>query len=64
MSESEPRVSGDLLRLIRTHGSAEKLLREHTPDREGRCRLCRSLGCTLYQAALAASAPPAEDSVP
>ena len=54
MTAEQPRVSGDLLRLIVTHGSAAKLLREHAPDEKGRCSACRSIGCTLYTAALEA----------
>jgi hypothetical protein len=60
MSESEARVSGDLARLnelvryVVEYGSAIKLLAEHKPDEKGRCSACRSIGCTLYTAALAA----------
>ena len=54
MSVEEPRVSGDLLRLIVEYGSAEKLLREHQADGKGRCPTCKSIGCSLYPAALAA----------
>lgn len=34
--------------------SAEKLLKEHKPDGAGRCRICRSIGCTLFAAAVEA----------
>lgn len=57
MSESEAAVSGDvarlneLVRFVIEYQSAEKLLKEHKPDRTGHCRLCRSKGCTLYVAA-------------
>jgi hypothetical protein len=54
MTAEGPRVSGDLLRLIIRYGSAAKLLREHAPDGKGRCSACRSIGCTLYTAALEA----------
>jgi len=53
MAEPEARVSGDLVRLIDRQGDPEKLLREHRPDGKGRCARCRSIGCTLYAAALA-----------
>lgn len=58
MSNSEAAVSGDvaclneLIRIIGTHRSEAKLLREHKPDATGHCRVCRSVGCTLYSAAL------------
>ena len=29
-------------------------MREHKPDGKGRCPTCRSLGCTLFAAAVAA----------
>lgn len=54
MAESEARVSGDLVRLILDQGDAAKLLAEHTPDGKGRCGKCRSIGCTLYAAAVVA----------
>lgn len=54
MAEPKARVSGDLVRLIARQGDPEKLIREHKPDDKGRCPKCRSLGCTLYPAALAA----------
>lgn len=58
MSKSEAAVSGDvaclneLTRLIYTAKSEGKLLAEHKPDGTGRCPRCRSIGCTLYTAAL------------
>lgn len=57
MSESEAAVSGDvacLTELIRTIGAAKsegKFLAEHKPDGVGRCPKCRSIGCSLYNAA-------------
>lgn len=54
MSEPEARVSGDLARLIANQGDPHKLLREHKPDEKGRCSQCRSIGCSLYPAAIAA----------
>jgi hypothetical protein len=60
MSESEAAVSGDvaclneLTRLIYTAKSEGKLLAEHEPDGTGHCRRCRSVGCSLYNAAVAA----------
>ncbi len=51
-----------LARFIAAHGMTEKLLTEHEPDHEGRCRICRqggdgsgrTVGCNLYRAAQAA----------
>jgi hypothetical protein len=60
MSESEAAVSGDvarlneLVRFVIEYQSAEKLLKEHKPDGAGRCRICRSIGCTLFAAAVEA----------
>ena len=59
MSESEAAVSGDvarlneLIRIIGTAKSEGKLLAEHEPDAKGRCPRCRSIGCSLYNAAAA-----------
>ena len=55
---SAPDRSGDqaeLVKRIRLDGSAAKLLAEHAPDKKGRCGPCRSIGCSLYNAALLAS---------
>lgn len=55
----------ELVTLIRNSGSAETLLRQHTPDPSGRCPRCRAgniqsgrvLGqCSIYAAAKAAQA--------
>jgi hypothetical protein len=35
----------------------EKMVREHRVDRSGHCPRCRTVGCTLYTAALAARRP-------
>ena len=57
MSESEAAVSGDvarlneLVRFVIEYKSADKLLKEHRPDRTGHCPVCRSVGCTLFAAA-------------
>lgn len=34
----------ELVRLIRTHGSAETILGLHRADGSGRCRVCRAGG--------------------
>lgn len=60
MSEFEAAVSGDvarlneLIRIIYTAKSEGQLLVEHEPDGTGHCRRCRSVGCSLYNAAVAA----------
>lgn len=65
MAESEARVSGDLLasqpkvqddlvRIIANQGDPDRLMAEHEPDGKGRCPTCKSLGCTLFAAAIAA----------
>ena len=54
---SAPDQSGDLAELvkrIRLDGSAGEILAKHKPDKQGRCPACKSLGCTLYSAALRA----------
>ena len=60
---SPPTVSNDLVRFIAEHGSAAKILAEHTPTKDGRCPSCpagaSSSGrvkspCTLFLAARAA----------
>jgi hypothetical protein len=60
---SPPGVSVDLVRFIAEHGSAAKILAEHTPTKDGRCPTCpagaSSSGrvkspCTLFLAARAA----------
>lgn len=66
MSKSEAAVSGDVARLkeltrfVIEYGSADKLLREHAPGKDGRCPRCPADGaasgkvkspCTLLQAA-------------
>jgi hypothetical protein len=52
--QAKPRSAPDLVRLIDKQGNPEKLMREHKPDGKGRCPTCRSLGCTLFAAAVAA----------
>jgi hypothetical protein len=44
----------DLVRFILKYGTADKLMAEHRPDGKGRCPTCRTLSCTLYNAAVAA----------
>jgi hypothetical protein len=70
---SFPGVSTDLVRFIAEHGSAAKILAQHTPTKDGRCPSCpagaSSSGrvkspCTLYLAARAAEKfgrPPKQD---
>lgn len=59
MPDHEAALSGDvarlneLIRIIGTAKSEGKLLAEHKPDGTGHCRLCRSVGCSLYNAAVA-----------
>ena len=61
MSDSEAAVSGDvarlteLVRFVIEYRSADKLFKEHMPDDTGHCRICRSIGCTLFAAATEAS---------
>lgn len=46
---SAPDLSGELAeltRFVRDYGSADKLLREHAPDKGGRCPTCPSGGAS------------------
>jgi hypothetical protein len=49
----------EIVRALRTAPPArlEKMVREHRVDLSGHCPLCRTVGCTLYSAALAARRP-------
>lgn len=59
MPDHEAALSGDvarlneLIRIIGTAKSEGKFLAEHKPDAKGRCGKCRSIGCSLYNAAVA-----------
>lgn len=50
----------DMLELVRTLQrftplpNLDKMIREHTVDASGHCPCCRSVGCTLYTAAMSA----------
>lgn len=41
----------ETVRFVIRQGGADRLMREHTPDKTGWCRTCRSKGCTLYTVA-------------
>jgi|GEM_PF-5579767 len=54
MSQSKgPDVAllNETVRFVIRHRAADRLLREHAPDKTGWCRTCRSKGCTLYTVA-------------
>lgn len=50
--------AADMLELVKTlrnctpRANLEAMIAAHTADRSGHCPLCRTVGCTLYAAAL------------
>ena len=54
MSAPDQSGDGNLVRFMIEHKMVGKILAKHKPDKAGRCPVCRSLGCTLYSAALRA----------
>jgi hypothetical protein len=52
--------NADMLELVRTLqrftpvANLDRMITDHTVDASGHCPTCRSLGCTLYTAAMSA----------